>query len=405
MALSLMLPISPLFAVEITSHGVVDLRIVSNDGEKSYTQGGYGKFASAGNDLSLSQLGVQLAAKWDSGFSANGVLNGYSENGESRVGVTELYLGYKSLPNDAGYRWENRTGLFYPHISLENRRHAWGNVDTLNSSTLNTWVGEEIRLVGTEFKVSRLGKFNDADYDISLSGAVFAGNDPAGALLAWHGWTSSNRQTFFGQSRAFPDLPTMADGQVLEEQAKQSSPFREIDNRLGYQLQVDWLKHRKGKVIAGVYYNRAKPFIVDDGDYGWETKFLYAGMSWRLAKGVTLTTQALAGSTLMQQHDKTDVVNNHYHSAFVKLSKKHNKSTYTIRLEDFSVSDKDSQIGDNNEEDGNAVTLNYSYQVSKNWQLSTEYNWIKSDRPSRKYDNQAQSLTEQQLQFAAQYFF
>ncbi|MEM5529617.1 hypothetical protein WN093_12395 [Gammaproteobacteria bacterium AS21] len=403
--LSLMLPGAPLFAVEVTSHGVADLRIISNDAKQSYSLGGYGKFASAGDDLSLSQLGLQLTAKWDSGISLNGVLNAYSESGESRAGVTELYLGYKSLPNDVGYRWENRTGYFYPHISLENRRHAWGNVDTLNSSTVNTWVGEEIRLLGTEFKATRLGKFNNADYDISLTGSVFAGNDPAGALLAWHGWTASNRQTFLGQSRAFPDLPAMADGQVLAGQAQKSSPFREIDNRLGYQLQLDWLKHNKGKAIIGLYHNRAKPFVVDDGDYGWDTKFLYAGISWRLAQGLTLTSQALAGSTLMQQHDKIDVVNNTYHSAFVKLSKKYKKSTYTVRIEDFSVSDNDSQIGDNNEEDGNALTLNYSYQLSKDWLLSTEYNWIKSDRFSRKYDDQAQTLIERQLQFAAKYFF
>lgn len=393
-------------AAEFKANGIVDMRLSSNDSSKSYLSGGYGKFSSNSSAaLSIPQLAGEFKVLWDNGFSANLVVNSYSENNQSDIGMTEAYLRYKSLPNSAGYRWENRTGVFYPKISLENEAFAWASINTLNSSTLNTWVGEETKLLGTQAKITRLGRQNGDDFDLSLSASIFANNDPSGALLSWHGWTMSNRQTLWQQSRAFPQMPASEPGGMLQDQAKRSNAFLEIDNRLGYQLQFDWNQHKKGKFNIGYYDNRAKPYIVKNGQYGWGTKFIYGGTHWRLAKDLSLTAQVLKGSTLMQSPNRVDVVNNDYQSAFVSVTKKRKKSRYTLRLEEFSVTDNDSTAGDNNNEYGKAATFNYTYRYSKPWFLSFEYNWIKSNRPSRAYQNQAVDLTEQQVQLAARYFF
>lgn len=397
---------STLFAAEFKANGIVDLRLSSNQSAQSYLSGGYGKFASNSTSvLSLPQVGGQFKVQWDNGLSANLVINGYSENNELDAGVTEAYFKYKSLPNDAGYRFENRTGIFYPKISLENEAFAWASINTLNSSTLNTWVGEETRLLGTEAKFTRLGRQNGDNFDLSFSTAIFTNNDPSGALLAWHGWTMSNRQTIWNQRRPFPAMPASKEGGMLAAQAKESNAFLEIDDRLGYQMQFDWKQHKRGKVSFGYYDNRAKPYIVVNGQYGWGTKFAYAGTHWRLAKGLDITAQFMQGSTLMQAPTRFDVVNNDFQSGFVSLTKRFKQHKYTLRLEEFSVTDNDSTIGDNNNEYGKAATFNYTYRYSKPLFLSFEYNWIRSNRPSRTYLNLDENLTEQQLQLAARYFF
>lgn len=406
--LFILLPLCSTFvqAAEFKAHGLMDLRLTNNNSSESYLSGGHGKFSSNTNgSLSIPQLATELSVHWDSGVSGHLVINGYSENDETDLGMTEAYLKYKTVPSASGYRWQTKVGIFYPKISLENEAFAWASINTLNSSTLNTWIGEETKLAGTEVKFTRLGKFSGDPFDISITGSLFGFNDPSGALLSWHGWTMSNRQTLWRQGRPFPTMPASAPGEVLQHQSRYSNAFLEIDNRVGYHLQLDWKQHKKGKFVAGYYDNRAKPYIVRNGQYGWATKFAYVGGRWKLAKDLDLTAQYLTGSTLMQRPNRTDVVNNGYTNGFVSITKRMKKHRYTLRLEEFSVTDNDKTVGDNNEEYGRAATLNYTYRWSKPWFLSAEFNWIDSNRPSRAYTGQPTQRTEKQIQFAARYFF
>ncbi|MBL4942161.1 MAG: hypothetical protein JKY81_10915 [Colwellia sp.] len=409
-------------AVELKAHGIVDIRASStNSLDEGYLVGGQGKFGSNdGQQLSIAQAGVELSAQWENGFSAHGVLNAYLaglENDEDRAaGITEAYIKYKGLPNASGYRIQIKGGIFYPEISLENNAYAWASKNTLNSSTLNTWLGEEIRVLGSEFKVTRLGRMNNDAFDLSLSATAFINNDPAGALIAWHGWTMSSRQTLWGEAREFPWFPALADGAPLAKQADKSEPFLEIDDNAGYHVRAEWSLHGKGELSAGYYDNKAIPYQEIDGQYGWRTRFYHLGARWRISKSLSLTAQYLSGSTLMQSPLKEDMVNNDYSSGFVSLTyqwqgffgseksgnKKHKS---TLRLEDFSVTDNDNTWGDNNNEDGQALTLNHSYRLSKHWFLSAEFNYIDSHRPARYYTYKPADLVEKQLQLAARYFF
>jgi hypothetical protein len=200
----------PSYAVEYQINGIVDIRATSTNSLTSYLAGGQGKFGTSdGSQLSLSQAGAQLAINWDSGFSAHGIINAFhtgmgSYDNDSAVGFTEAYIKYRSLPNDSGYRLQSKAGIFYPEISLENNAYAWASKDTLNSSSLNTWIGEEVRVLGGEVKLTRLGKLTNNKFDLSLSMSLFTNNDPSGALLAWHGWTTSSRQTLWTEKRVFP---------------------------------------------------------------------------------------------------------------------------------------------------------------------------------------------------------
>ena len=394
------------YSVEYKVHGVLDIRATSANTLTSYLDGGYGKFSSHnGENISLAQAGAELVIDWDMGLSGHVIANSYSDENDTALGLTEAFVKYRSLPNNAGYRWQSKTGIFYPEISLENNAFAWASRNTLNSSAINTWIGEEIRVLGSELALTRLGKFNDSDFDFTLAGTAFVNNDPAGALLSWHGWTVGNRQTLWTESKKISDFPARLPGYDLNGQAAKSDPFLELDDNWGFHIRSKIKFHQKGQIAVGYYDNQATPYMVENGQYGWRTRFTHIGLSWRLAQAIELSAQYLVGDTLMQSPMRMDVVNNDYASGYIAVSKRINKHRATLRLEEFSVTDNDQTIGDNNNEYGKSATINYTYRYSKPWLLSVEYNWINSQRQARMYVGQPVKLLERQWQLAARYFF
>ena len=393
-------------AVDYNVHGIIDIRATSTDSLTSYIEGGYGKFAlDDGQELSLAQAGIELNLHWENNVSAHIVTNGYANGNETVFGLTEGFVKYKSLPTESGYRWQLKAGIFYPEISLENDAFAWASKYTLNSSTLNTWIGEEIRVLGSEIKVTRLGKFHQANYDISLSASIFGNNDPAGSLLSWHGWTSSSRQTLWTESIPITYFKAREKGYDLYTQAAKSDPFLELDDDLGFHTRAEIKLFKKGELNAGYYDNKATPYIVENGQYAWRTKFYHLGAKWFFDDNLQLYAQYLHGDTLMQNIYHQDIVNNQYASGYVALTKRWQKHRATIRAEEFSVTDRDNTLGDNNNEYGKSLTANYSYRYAKNWFLSAEYNWINSYRWARWYVREPINLIERQWQLSARYFF
>ncbi|WP_426359370.1 hypothetical protein ACPUVO_03750 [Pseudocolwellia sp. HL-MZ19] len=394
------------FELEVNFHGLIDLRATVTDSLTSYTKGGYGKFGSDdGEELTLSHAGGQLTLAWDNGISAHIVTNAYNNNGDFKLGLTEGYLKYSGLPNASGYRWQTKLGVFYPKISLENNAYAWASKNTLNSSSLNTWIGEEVRVLGNEVTLTRLGRINNNSFDLSLSLSAFVNNDPSGSMLSWHGWTISNRQTLYYEKLQLPGFTARADGYDLSEQASSSDPFLDVDDRIGGHVRAEVKFHKKGAISAGYYNNNGKPYIVENGQYAWKTRFAHIELSWLLPKGILLTSQLLKGDTLMQNPEQMDVVNNDYTNGYIALSKRIKAHRITSLIERFNVKDNDSTVGDDNTERGKAFTLNYTYRLSKPWFLSTEFTWLDSYRPARSYTNDPINLTERQLSFSARYFY
>ena len=394
------------FGVEVNFHGLIDLRATVTDSLTSYTKGGYGKFGSDdGEEITLSHAGGQVTLTWDNGISAHLVANAYNNNGDFKLGLTEGFLKYSGLPNASGYRWQTKLGAFYPRISLENNAYAWASKNTLNSSSLNTWIGEEVRVLGNEVTLTRLGRINNNSFDLSLSLSAFVNNDPSGSMLSWHGWTISNRQTLYYEKIQLPNLKALQEPLALSEQALSSDPFLDVDGKVGGHIRAEVKFHKKGAISAGYYNNNGTPYIVENGQYAWKTRFAHVELSWLLPKGILLTSQVLKGDTLMQNRERMDVVNNDYINGYIALSKRIKAHRITSRIERFNVKDNDTTIGDDNTERGKAFTLNYTYRLSKPWFLSTEFTWLDSYRPARSYTNDPINLTERQLSFSARYFY
>ncbi|WP_350431193.1 hypothetical protein ABIS04_11920 [Shewanella sp. H8] len=392
--------------VEHDFSGVIDVRAGYADSIDSYLEGGLGKFgADNGAQLALSQLGLNYHIQWGDAWSSRIAANGYVDGINNGLGITEALVRYRDIPSESGIRLDVQFGLMYPKISLENVATAWASPYTLNYSTLNSWLAEEVRHIGLSTTIESLGKYRQSEHDFSLTAEAFMFNDTTGAMLAWHGWTQTSRQTLVQETLPIAAIPAMETGGMLEAQAANSDPFTELDDRIGGHVLAKWTWRNKGSVQAGYYDNNANTLIVKQGQYVWLTQFGHVGTKWRLPYGISLIGQFMQGSTLMTNTEGYPVVDNDFQSGYILLSKRWSQHRVNIRVEDFSVTDNDSTPYDNNNEDGQSLTLAYQYQLDRPWFIQFEYNLIDSNRPARAYLNESIDLVEQHWQLSSRYFF
>ena len=392
-------------SVEHDFSGLIDSRFTYTDSDRSYLEAGYGKFATSDDYAwQLAELGLRYRISEDA-WSATVIANGYAGGVKDKLGITEAFVRYRGLPDEQGLRWQFRGGILYPSISMENIATAWSSPYTLNYSTQNTWIGEEVRHLGLEARMDLLGKPRQSYLDISLALSVFEKNDPTGALLSWHGWTMSSRQSIWGETIRIPNFPALAPGQPLEQQARYSDPHLELDDEPGYHMRLDLNWSRTLKLRLGYYDNRASDDIVVDGQYTWRTQFTHLGLDWRINKSWRLIAQHMQGDTRMRVANNVDAVGVDFYNSFLLATYRNNAHRFTIRGERFSNDEFDEVPGDNNDEEGYGLTLSYQYQLTKGLFLATEVNRIWSTRPSRSYLSEPVDKTESEWHLGLRYFF
>jgi hypothetical protein len=404
--LNALLPLTGL-AYEQSIKGLVDIRAVHVNGDNnadSYLSGGYGKFRyGQGSGIVLSQLALQYKYEFNNQYSATLIANAFADDNQTNAGLTEGYLSYKGLPSSSGWRYRAKLGLFYPQISLENTATSWSTPYTLTSSSLNNWLGEEFRHTGAAVTIEKLGKFSKSNHDFSLDISLFQNNDTAGAMLAWHGWTIGSRQTLLQEKLIVPSF--QAREGPLKAQAALSDPFIELDNQWGTHVIAQWRWQRKLKANIGYYDNNADTTVVKNGQYAWSTKFSHLGFKYKLNNQLEVIAQYMNGRTFMQSPYGDNVVDNDFQSAFFMLRKYWQYHHLALRIEEFSIDDNDTTLGDNNKEYGKVLTLSYRYKLTRSSFIHSEYNWLESTRPSRSYVWQPTMLTEQQFQIAYRHYF
>ncbi|PAJ76170.1 hypothetical protein CJF42_01445 [Pseudoalteromonas sp. NBT06-2] len=403
--ISFLLISSDIYSAEQSFKGLVDTRVVSVEYDtQSYLSGNYGKFNfDSDTPFTLAQLGLQYTMKWENNLSFHAVGNIYIDGRNNGIGLTEAFLSYRNLPNQNGWRIKSKIGVFYPKISFENIATAWSTPYTLTSSSLNNWVGEELRHSGFQLTLDKLGKFNKSQHNFSFDISLFQNNDTAGAMLSWHGWTLGNRQTLLNEKLVVQ--PFAARSTTLATQASYSDPFIELDNRWGTHLTTNWQYDNYLTISGGIYNNNADASIVKSGQYTWDTNFKHVGIKYNINQKIQLISQYMTGNTFMQSPYGDKVVENDFNSGFIMLRFQQNKHQYAIRVEEFEVKDFDSTVGDNNNEYGKGITLSYRYKLNKRSFIHSEFNWLNSSRPARWYLKQDVNLTEQQFQLAFRHYF
>lgn len=358
---------------------------------ESYLDGGMGKLRFGNNDSGVHLFGGFLQVENDFSEHWDGVISvDINDQLDHPVGFTEALLRFRPMPV-SGMRFRGKLGLFRPPISMEHSADGWATRYTVQASALNSWVGEELGAYGFEASV-RNDRATGTTFDWGFKAALFYGNDPAGTMLAWRGWSPNNVQTRPGDKIPFADLPFF---DVAPAQSPQAEPYLEIDNQPGYYVSADLGAPQRFTLRLMHYNNRADPEISKHGQYAWRTFFNSAGFQTELPYGVGLIGQYLWGRTYMgQKFGGERAVDVDLDAKFLLLTKVIGDHRFSVRREWFGVDDKDGRGFDPNDESLRGWTLSYQRQLNPQWRVALEWLAIDGQRDARELVGLQRNATE-----------
>lgn len=375
----------------------LDLRLVASDALPSFTGGGLGltRFDDKHEGLQLGRAFLEYRGHLSQTLDAHVTLDAYGDADKNPLDVSEAYLQWRPWPRN-GWRWRVRAGAYYPAISLENTAAGWNSAYTLSPSAINTWIAEEVRAVGTEATATWLGSRTGHAFDLSLTGGIYAWNDPAGVLIFQRGWALHDRQTalFGGLPQAFPNG-------TLRHRLEW---FHEIDGRPGYYLGAQAVYPERVTLRFMHYDNRGDPGAANEYENAWLTRFNSAGAQIQLPKDCTLIGQWMTGYTSVgASADGLGFLSADYDAWFVLASHRFDKHRLSARFDDFrSDSERGAQFFDGHQ-DGRAGTLAYTYTRDGHWQLVMEAMRIDSRMRQRPLLGLPERAVERTLQLALRY--
>jgi hypothetical protein len=277
-----------------TFKGNLDLRVSASGGETRWLDGGFGKLREGGDegdtDALLRVASADLA--WVPRFSwaVSGLVSVTRQAGQSNdLDLNEGYLAFRSGP--APTRLSARAGMFWPPISQEHEGANWLVADSITPSAVNSWIGEEVKVLGLEGKIERAV----GDQRVALTAAVFRHNDMAGTLLTYRGWALHDVRMTANGDFALPPLSTS----TAPFQAPITTPFLEVDGRTGYYARADWQTGWPVQLNLLHYDNRGDRVSSRNLQTAWRTLFWNGGATAALGDGTQAKAQVLWGRTLV----------------------------------------------------------------------------------------------------------
>ena len=370
----------------------VDAAYTSGDEESWLEAGKLGLRYGSGSQLNLASLGI--ASRY--GINNSSLLHLESiiqHDDDLQIGVTQSYFLYRPLQKSS-WKHQLKIGMFYGPWSFENTDLLWLSPYSVSFSSINSWLAEEVRTLGAEWRWTKPYKRHNGNWSWIGHFGVFGFNDTAGTLLSWRGWSNHDRQTSIGESLPLQELPSFSDDGEFFEQADDTKPFVEIDNRPGFYFGGE-AKYRRGIKLRYSYYdNRADPKIIKSGLYAWHTRFHLIGIEYPFLQRFKFISQVMKGKTEMGRDSAW--VYNDYNAAYAMVSFKRGHHRFIVRYDDFEVVDKDTTFEDTNDEQGFAWVLGYNYKINKQFLLQTQYTFWESDRPGRGYFNRPSLIRENQ---------
>ena len=372
----------------------LDVRLVSSDGQKTFTNGGLGtlRYDDRHSGLRLGRARFALSQALGEVWSLRLDASAWGDDDRNPVDLTEAYLQFRPYPV-AGYRFRLKAGAFYAPISLENRAAGWESPYTLSYSAINTWLEEELRTIGMEGQIDWLGTRTAHGFDVALTGGVFGWNDPAGTVIANRGFALSDRQTtLFGRVGSSNSSPL-----------KPIELFREIDGRPGYYAGIEGRYFDRIVVRALHYDNRADPAAFDraTANFAWETDFNCVGLRVESAGGWTAIVQWLDGQTYIEPPGQD--LGWSFRARFALVSRQMRNHRLSLRYDSFAV-DRDNSADGGGTQRGHAWTAAYVFEPDARWKLTLEWLRVTSDAPTRALDlGIPRAATENQAQLAVRF--
>jgi len=373
-------------AGEVRVLGVASGRGLIVEGQRSWLEGGFGRLTEGAGErydaMPTVRGQLHLGLDWTPAETwlvhAHGVLRGEpsASRGQS-TGLVEAFLQYRpELSPTTTLRF--RAGLFFPQTSLENTEPLWQSPYTITLSSLNSWIGEEMRLTGLETAVTLRGDRDRVD----LAGAAFVANDPTGTLLGWRGWTLGDRLSTLGEVLPLPPLSSFEPGQAFADQRDDGTlPFDELDSRISWQARVRWTRTDVFRLQAAFTENRADRRLYR-GQYAWETRFAQAGLEVKLGPDFTLAAEGAIGDTGMgPEMPGGPQVQVRFRTGYALLSWSRGAFRVTARLDGFENDDRDG-TAEPNDESGWSWTAAAFWQPKAFLRIGLEYLDLDSDRPA-----------------------
>ena len=388
----------PAHAQDFQLHGYADLRLVAAADEVSFTRGGLGKTRYGGNNDGAHFAGGALTASWQITPALLGVADlRYQPPDHSTTSLIEAFMRYRPVSTDA-WRWSFKAGEFFPPISLENEGVGWTSLWTLTPSAIDSWVGEELRTIGGEFRVEHRGDANT----LEAAFALFSANDPAGEILAARGWSLSDRTSGIGSRLREPDVYA----QLIGVTPRRYDPFIEIDHRLGFYGDLTWRSQEFGRATLLYYDNRADPsayhhFNHGDELFAWRTHFTSLGAQTG-AGNLVLIGQAMAGTTEIAPLDFRSET--HFFAGYVLAGWNLGAWRPALRVDLFGTREDPASMPALSEH-GNAITLALNWRPLDWLRLTGEAVRVDSSRDQRVALGLAPRQIDMQVQFNARVLF
>jgi hypothetical protein len=375
----------------ITGYG--DVRAVIAPDPQSWLGGGLGKFRYGGKQKFGAEAVAQADLTLDDGLNAVGVFRAEPET-RSVVDALEMYLRY--APASQGeVSWSVKAGAFFPTISLENDDVGWTSPYTLTPSAINSWIGEELRTIGSEGNL----RWNTGPLGtLSLTGALYCCNEEAGTLMADRGWAMDDNPTGLFERVRLPDQTLRLFHAPVPGN---SGMFNQIDGNPGWYAGAAWQIPGIAQFSITRYDNRADPAAVSTRDEAWGTKFWDFGARTQVGP-VTLIAQQLSGYTELDFTGGADTVK--FQSGYLLASYDLDDWRFSAR-EDLFQTRRVAAANNNFNEDGNATTAAISWAGYDNLRLTAELIHMNSRRGEYVPAGLGPGRDDTQVQFDARFFF
>ncbi|HEV2816163.1 MAG TPA: hypothetical protein VGW40_02930 [Allosphingosinicella sp.] len=361
---------------------VIDFRVVLTDGERSWTDGGFGRsrFGGGGDEIRVHAVPAEAELVWHGPIAWNvegNVAVAYQDDQDQPVDLIEAFATWRPVPRGPT-RFSVRAGFYWPQVSLEHEGPAWQVANMITPSAINSWIGEEVKVVGLE---------GTATHPLAggrLSGTLglFGFNDTSGTLLSFRGWALHDQKTGAFSRQALPPLgPDMAGAQP-----PWTTPTLEVDHRIGFYGRLAYQFVAPVTLEAFYYDNRGDPAaFTDDLQWGWRTRFLNVGARIDLGAHTRLLAQALTGSTEMGLDPGEDEVwvDTRFRSAFVRLTHEIGPVALSGRLDLFETRQRGEYVYAEDDEDGWSLTGALDWRLTDQARVIVEGLHVESDRASR----------------------
>jgi hypothetical protein len=362
---------------------MLDIRLAVANGAPSFVNGGFGKTRFQGysnGDFLAKIMPMEADVVWHPRFSNSlsaNVSTAWQRDHDQPFDIIEVYLNY--LPSQTGkVGFSGRAGLMWPEISLEHSTGgAWSVVNTITPSAINSWVGEEVKVIGGEGTLH----VDAGEHVLAFTGGVFGWNDTSGTLLSFRGWAlHDEKSTAYGH---FP-LPPL-DAFLTQVQQNKTRNTDEIDHQPGWYVRADWRPPWPFGLALFYYDNRGNPEAVTSAlQWGWRTKFWNLGLNAKLDSKTRLLAQGMIGSTTMGfPVNGQPWVHTDFRSAYMLVTHNLGPLAVTGRVEGFGTTEHGSEMSSGNSESGWSWTVAARVPINDHFTVFGEVLNVRSWRPTR----------------------